>query len=68
MSGGQHDMRAVGEIGSAVEDAAYELRDAIKKAVEGHRGFSVNVESIVNEILGEACPYELRRKPQRWGE
>lgn len=51
MSDGSSDAHAICELHNELESAAFDLRDAIKKAIEGHRGWSVNVESIVNETL-----------------
>ncbi len=51
MSGGQQEAAALGEMATKLREAAYELRDAIKKAEDGHRGWGVPVEPTVNEIL-----------------
>jgi len=64
MSDGMSDSRAVGEIGSKLERAALELRIAIRRAEEGHRGLTVDILATVNEVL-EGTGFELRSKPQR---
>lgn len=51
MSGGQSDFNAVNDLGTELEETAYQLRDAIQKTVEGHRGLTVDVLSVVNPIL-----------------
>ena len=51
MSGGMEDANAVGRLGVKLREAAYQMRDAIKEAEEGHRGLTVDVLSEVNEIM-----------------
>lgn len=54
MSDGLSDASAVGKIAGRLEEAAYQLRDALKAVEEGHRGLTVaNPEAQVNRILEE---------------
>lgn len=54
MSSGPADAAATDRLAFELEEAAYNLRDAIKKAENGHRGWSVAVEAHVAPILREA--------------
>lgn len=51
MSGGMEDASAMSELSKELIDAAYEMRDAVKAAEEGHRGMSIDIEATVNELL-----------------
>jgi hypothetical protein len=45
------DAAAMGRLAGKLMDKAYDLRDAIEAAQEGHRGHSIDVEHEVNKIL-----------------
>jgi hypothetical protein len=51
MSGGMEDANATGILSRNLEDAAHEMRDAVKDAEAGHRGIAIAVEDTVNPIL-----------------
>ena len=51
MSDGMSDANAVGRIARDLEHAAIDLRFAIKRADEGHRGLTVSIIDTVNEHL-----------------
>ncbi len=51
MSDGMSDANAVGRIARELEHSAIDLRRAIKRAEEGHRGLTVSVIATVNEHL-----------------
>lgn len=51
MSGGMEDASAIGELATELREAAYQMRDAIKAANAGHRGWAIDSQHEVNEIL-----------------
>ena len=51
MSSGPEDAHAVGEIGNKVYMAALDLKIAIGRAKQGHRGLTVDILEMVNEEL-----------------
>lgn len=64
MSDGMSDANAVGRLGERLESAAYDLREAIEAAENGHRGIAIDVLATVNEVLQKfGLKYELRRIP-----
>lgn len=64
MSDGMSDSRALGSIAGELERAAHQLRAAIQRANDGHRGMSIDVEETVNEILvGTYYRVERKRDP-----
>ena len=59
MSDGLSDTAALDRLAAEVREAAFQLRDAVRRAEHGHRGLYFAVEPVVNEILAGAG-YELR--------
>ena len=60
MSGGMEDASATGRLAERLEEAAYVLRDRIRAAEEGHRGYAISVVAHVSGILREVG-YEIVR-------
>lgn len=54
MSDGMSDGAGVGGLEQRVREAAYELRDAILAAKDGHRGLVPAIQEVVEPILMEA--------------
>ena len=50
MSSGSHDANAEGRLIENVWCAAYDLRKAIERALEGHRGMAASDAQIIREI------------------
>lgn len=50
MSSGQHDANAEGQLIEDVWCTAYDLRQTIERAKEGHRGMCASDEQILREV------------------
>ena len=62
MSDGQSDARGIRSLAGQVEEAAFVLRDLLKRVEDGERGVRFNAVVIVNKIL-EPAGYQLRKLP-----
>lgn len=65
MSDGMRDATALGQLAQKLEEATYELRDAIKAAEEGHRGYMVDIQATINCVLARSpdCKWRITRMP-----
>lgn len=61
MSDGMSDSKALGKLEADLREAAYVLRDALRAAEEGHRGWTVGgYAQLVNAVLAPDG-WEVRR-------
>ena len=63
MSDGMSDANALGGIAQELRFAAIDLRNAIERASDGHRGLTVAVMETVNEFL-RGTGYQLQEVPK----
>lgn len=60
MSSGPADANATGNLQEAVWCEAYDLKEAVKRAMDGHRGLAIARGAIIHEINDALAEVGLR--------